>query len=34
MSKASIYRLLFTLTMVAALLSGGGLSSANWRTLL
>lgn len=34
MSKAGIYRLLFTLTMIAALLSGGGVTSANWRTVL
>jgi hypothetical protein len=35
MSKAGIYRLLFALTMIQALLSGGGgVASANWRTLL
>ena len=33
MSKAGIYRVLFTLTMIAALLTGG-VTSANWRTLL
>jgi hypothetical protein len=33
MSKAGFYRVLFTLTMIAALLTGG-VTSANWRTLL
>jgi hypothetical protein len=33
MFKAGIYRVLSTLTMIAALLTGG-VTSANWRTLL
>jgi hypothetical protein len=33
MSKAGIYRVLFTLAMITTLLTGG-VTSANWRTLL